>query len=198
MTEMADDGFAGCLAGIRASLPRQPASVSEWALLQTLQAYRVPGFEALDLREPLGLYRSHFLLFHCLYRLQAALFRERGEWLEIHCLRITLHPAPPAANADSANLRVADPLRAYYLDLANLEEVDAAQVEALLSAFWRRLATPDSRRLQALDVLGLDPSASRAEIKRRYRRLAQHNHPDRGGDEAFLQRLNEAMMILAG
>lgn len=39
-------------------------------------------------------------------------------------------------------------------------------------------AAPD-RTLQALAILGLDPGASRRDIRRAYRRMAQLHHPDR-------------------
>lgn len=43
-------------------------------------------------------------------------------------------------------------------------------------------------RLQALALLGLEPDATAAAIKRAYRRLAKTHHPDLGGDaEAFLR-----------
>ncbi|MDR5867473.1 J domain-containing protein [Halomonas koreensis] len=38
---------------------------------------------------------------------------------------------------------------------------------------------PDPRRRSALSVLGLEPGASRSEIRKAYRRLAQAHHPDR-------------------
>ncbi len=42
-----------------------------------------------------------------------------------------------------------------------------------------RPATPDPRVRSALTVLGLEPGASRGEIRKAYRRLAQAHHPDR-------------------
>ena len=33
--------------------------------------------------------------------------------------------------------------------------------------------------MRALDILGLDATATRSEIKKAYRRLAQSHHPDR-------------------
>lgn len=38
---------------------------------------------------------------------------------------------------------------------------------------------PNDRTLRALDILGLDADATRSEIKKAYRRLAQTHHPDR-------------------
>lgn len=38
---------------------------------------------------------------------------------------------------------------------------------------------PSDRALRALDILGLDANATRSDIKKAYRRLAQTHHPDR-------------------
>lgn len=41
-------------------------------------------------------------------------------------------------------------------------------------------------------VLGVSPNASKAEIDRAYRKLAATHHPDKGGDTAFMQKINKA------
>lgn len=41
-------------------------------------------------------------------------------------------------------------------------------------------------------TLGISPSASKDEIKAKYRQLAKDNHPDRGGDAARFARISEA------
>lgn len=45
-------------------------------------------------------------------------------------------------------------------------------------------------------ILGAGEDASREEIERRYKRLAQRHHPDRGGDEEEMKSLNEAWRVL--
>ena len=45
-------------------------------------------------------------------------------------------------------------------------------------------------------VLGADGGATREEIERLYKRLAQQHHPDRGGDEEEMKTLNEAWRVL--
>ena len=45
-------------------------------------------------------------------------------------------------------------------------------------------------------VLGVTENASRREIERLYRRLAQRKHPDRGGSEEEMKALNEAYQVL--
>jgi hypothetical protein len=45
-------------------------------------------------------------------------------------------------------------------------------------------------------VLGAERDDSRAEIERRYKRLAVEHHPDRGGDEEEMKAINEAWGVL--
>jgi hypothetical protein len=45
-------------------------------------------------------------------------------------------------------------------------------------------------------VLGAEHDDSRAEIERRYKRLAVEHHPDRGGDEEEMKTINEAWGVL--
>lgn len=45
-------------------------------------------------------------------------------------------------------------------------------------------------------VLGAERDDSRAEIERRYKRLAVEHHPDRGGDEELMKAINEAWGVL--
>ena len=45
-------------------------------------------------------------------------------------------------------------------------------------------------------VLGAEEDSPRADIERRYKRLARLNHPDRGGDEEEMKNINEAWRVL--
>ncbi len=55
---------------------------------------------------------------------------------------------------------------------------------------------PILERQQALALMGLPPTATRQQIKRRYRELAKKHHPDRGGDSHDMQRLVAAYQLL--
>jgi hypothetical protein len=45
-------------------------------------------------------------------------------------------------------------------------------------------------------ILGAEEESPRADIERRYKRLARRHHPDRGGDEEEMKNINEAWRVL--
>nr|WP_245754021.1 DNA-J related domain-containing protein [Aquisalimonas asiatica] len=176
-------------------LREAPGGQTEHALIVRLRDQGVAPFADADLADPMALFRTHFILFHSLYRLREQLAAQ-GEWLRIHCLDIGIDVLTPDSDGASGRAVAAgDPLRDYYLDLDNLDTMDRATVEAMLSGFWRRLDAGE-RRHEALELLGLEEPAGVEEVTRRYRQLAQQHHPDKGGDTETLQRLNEARMVL--
>lgn len=181
--------FAGILLEI---LRLHPEGLSEYTLLQRLREDSRVDFADRRPDDTLDLFRTHFLLFHHLYRLRDRLRDEGGGDLEIHTLNIRwLGTDTSSAQA----LARPDPLRDYYLDLANLEGTTRAELDDLLGRFWARLSRFD-RRGEALAVLELPAGADLAAIRRQYRRLAMRHHPDRGGDRTRLQAIHAAMAIL--
>jgi len=174
-------------------LRAHPAGLSEYELIKTLEAENEDDFSNDCLRDTLSLFQTHFLLFHALYQLDKQLWEAQTARLDIHTLCIQLLPfkAPP-----SSQLSDHDPLREYYLDLNNLENTDAGDVDVLLTQFWSRFVGDDDRR-QALAALELKDPVDWPAIKTQHRRLAMQHHPDRGGDETRLQAINAAMEILA-
>ncbi len=51
---------------------------------------------------------------------------------------------------------------------------------------------------QALDILGLQPGASREAILRAHKRMMQKVHPDRGGSDYMAAQINQAKKTLLG
>lgn len=170
-----------------------PAGMGEYELLKALQRGGIEPFSSLAFDDSLVLFRHHFLLYHLLYALADRLAHERAGRLEIGPLCIRLG----ACSGTQDRLPGAhDPLRVYYSDLDNLHAMDREALGQLLGQFWGGQRARAARE-EALAVLGLSDPVSAADIKRRYRRLAQDCHPDRGGDTQRLQALNAAMATLS-
>lgn len=172
-------------------LESNPEGLSEYALITHLRDEGHPAFQRPLSEDNLNLFRTHFLLFHVLYRLRGRLWREGRGGLEISPLRIVLTPYSEDCRG-GRHLGDQDPLCEYYLDSAHLEETTAEQVEAMLQGVRPGSGTA-TRRRRALKVMGLNDPVDDGAIRRRYRRLVMIHHPDRGGDKERLQAVNAAM-----
>lgn len=180
------------------------APITEFELIRTLQQ---PPYELLSeraLQGNLDLFQTHFLVFHCLYRL-------RQDWQSsgLGCLRIeplaiqllTLDETTPQAEEAVYSLTQADPLAAYYLDLDNLTTTGEQDVAQLLDNFWRHLVAPPAvkadQRSQALLVMDFEAMPDNLnQLKRQFRRLLHAHHPDKGGAAADMQNLQWAYQVL--
>jgi len=62
----------------------------------------------------------------------------------------------------------------------------------------RRPASPNGNmsRLEAYQILGLSPGATREEVLTAHRRLMQKMHPDRGGSDYLAVKINQARETL--
>jgi DnaJ-domain-containing protein 1 len=173
-------------------LRAHPTGLTEFQLLRRLQAEDPEGFPKDLFADSQALFRAHFLLFHALYRMRDNLVREHRAILEIDVLGIALRSY---AKSGDTQLERADALRDYYLDLGNLRNTDADDLERMLGRFWVRYYA-NGRRAEALQVLGLEDPVDAATVIRRYRQLAMRHHPDRGGDSGCFRAIREAMEIL--
>jgi hypothetical protein len=184
---------------VLAILRESPEGISEFALFAALAARGFSAFARDVFANSLQMFRSHFVLFHVLYAMRERLVLRQEAQLAIDAMRIKLTPwsvpTPTDASAPSAAIGEHDPLRDYYLDLANLDAMSGGELASMLDAFWERFAA-DDRRGEALSVLDLGPGATWDEIRARHRELVFTHHPDRGGDAARLAAINAAMRIL--
>lgn len=168
-----------------------PDGINEYDLMQALQDRGdIPVLENA-FSSKLNMFRAHFILYHALYLLRDRLWEEQTGHLEINSVMVYLQDYRQGETA----LMPADPLREYYLDLSNLELTSAADVEALLNAFWIKFNAQNERE-SALRILQLEEPCDISAIKTQYRRLAMLHHPDRGGSKTELQKINAAKRFL--
>lgn len=175
---------------LRTVLSRHPDGLPEHSLLLELDRLGVLGLPPEWSDSP-ALFDVHFRLFHALYHLQARLWESGDGHLEIDPVCIRLGPWRAGRSA----LTEPDPLRAWYLDDENRTRTTAEDLDEMLGRFWSRLNAPGERQ-QALALLGLTDPVDELTIRRRFRELAMAHHPDRGGDTARFQELQQAIKAL--
>ena len=177
----------GLIAAVDQLLTTADTGLSEYELIQALDRLYPDLFPKPNLSDPLLLFQHHFMLMHVLYRLQHE-SHQSVRRLSISPMRIKWQPA---ADRDRGGIAANPSLAAYYLDIGNLTREDVSSVQSMLDGFWRRLLG-DQQSPGALAVLGLNETASFADIKNRYRQLANENHPDKGGSPAEFDRIQQA------
>ncbi|MDG4554989.1 MAG: DNA-J related domain-containing protein [Candidatus Competibacter sp.] len=176
-------------------LAAHPAGLSEHELLKRLREDD-PLFAGFSAREPLSLFRGHYLLFHALYRLRERLTRERRGRLRVDPLGIVLEPEPLSCGEGGTALAAGEPdFARCYANLDRLATATVAEASELLRSF-HAARRRDGRRRVALAVLDLRDPVDAAAIKRQYRRLAMRHHPDRGGDGRRFGEINAALAVL--
>ncbi len=173
-------------------LKQNPAGLSEYDILRHLQNGQEDDFGPDLFRNELQMYRAHFLLFHALYRLSDYMEANKLATLNIHVLKIKIHPCKTSG---SSSLSLPDPLREHYLNLDNLKDTTLDDVQTLLGQFWTNYYANQKKPL-ALKVLGLELTATKSEIELRYRTMAMQHHPDRGGDTQDFLQLQQAISTL--
>jgi hypothetical protein len=174
------------------ALQAHPHGISEYELIQWIKNNGYAAFQNVAFWDRLSLFQTHFLLFHTLYQLKDRLWQQNRGTLQINPLNIMLLP-PNDSNTYSMDTH--DPLRDYYLDLANLTGTSDEDLRELLINFWKQLGNKD-KRAAALAELELEDPVDFTAIKHQHRRLVMQHHPDRGGSKEKLQAINAAMELL--
>nr|WP_282444876.1 DNA-J related domain-containing protein [Idiomarina sp. ATCH4] len=168
-----------------------------WTELQLIESLQSPPYEFFDkeaLRDPLTLFQTHFLLFHCLYKLRERWREQQRYELFIHTLNIECQPWRGGESALAEN----DPLADYYLDLNQLARTSEADVESMLDDFWQRMGHSSAKVGTDMPVedawllMEVGPPVTRAFIKKQYRKLVHKYHPDKGGSVAKMQQVQKA------
>jgi hypothetical protein len=92
-----------------------------------------------------------------------------------------------------------------YRWMAGVDDQGARLLEAYLDRTlgveWRESAGAEAAgmtREEAYQVLGLEPGASADAVRKAYRRLMQHAHPDKGGSPYLAAKINAAKDLLLG
>jgi len=180
------------ILALQAELESKPEGIGEFELIQTLKSQGYFDFLSQPAL-PHELFQVHFFLFHALYVLKKALLESKEYLLDIHTLKIQLHPYVVGENG----LQEEDMLQAYYLDFSNLENTSEDDVYDMLASFWNNINQYENRDA-ALAELDLQDPVDDKTIKKTYRQLIMQHHPDRGGDTEKLQKLNDAIKVLLG
>ncbi|RUO77945.1 DNA-J related domain-containing protein [Idiomarina seosinensis] len=184
-----------------AALSELLKSQPQWTEHQLIEQLKQPPYQLFDeqaLRDPLSLFRTHFLIFHCLYRLQAEWRNQQIAELEIHTLAIKKLTWQPGIEG----LQARDPLASYYLDLTQLTDTSKVDVEQLLNDFWDSMGQTNAVKKtampyqQACQTMQLTPPVSKHSLKRQYRRLIHKHHPDKGGSLRKMQTVKAAYQVL--
>ena len=202
--------------------------VSEYELIEILKKAPYQFFDDASLREPLMLFKTHFIVFHALYQLKRRWIEQGEGVLDIHTLNIKLNQESAHSDNNSAHsdknsthgdnykdkesqdkvgaITEADALAEYYLDWGNFEKADRKSVDALLNAFWHRMASGNAHTFEQEDIadahalLGLpqDEHVSLSVLKRVYKKALQLVHPDKGGTQQEAQDVIHAYQLLLG
>ena len=178
------------MLALEIELEKNPDGISEYDLMQKLknQGY----FEFLSSPAmPHELFRAHFVLFHALYLLLDMFHQTKRYLLNIDTLKIMLLPYQDG----EMYLQEVDKLREYYLDFNNLENTSEDDVYDMLASFWNKYRRIENRE-SALAELGLKDPVDDKTIKLEYRRLVMQHHPDRGGDNEKLKKINDVIKLL--
>ncbi len=169
---------------------------SEFQLVQSLQSATSQLLATEALADNVKMFQTHFLVQHCLYRLQAEFLAESGRYLDISALSVQLQPSSDNSLQTERDIK----LSVYYGDWQNFSEATEQDIEALLDSFWQRMSrlTAPAQELveQSLAVLDLGPGAGWEVVKSKYKKALHQVHPDKGGCSEQTQAIVQAYNTL--
>lgn len=177
-------------------LNQAPEGITEFDLIKQLQEAPYCCLADVDLVQPLGLFQTHFSLFHFLYRMRNHWFELEKGVLEIISTRIRLRSYQPG----QLILQLDDPLAEYYLDWTNYTATSQEDVEQMLDQFWQDFdryysagaLMSGAEYAEACATLDLTGPFTALELKQQYRKLMHQHHPDKGGDLSVSQAIEHA------
>lgn len=171
--------------------------VQEYQLITLLQSENLLAL-CLDENYWVALFRKHFLVRHCLYKLNTMGLPE-GRSLHLGPMSIEPVVASHATGLPSEDTTYRA-LAAYYGDLTHWVEANESNCRSFIDDFWQRFKAANKLG-EHLAVLNLPADCAWPDVQAHYRRLAQQHHPDKGGDgEEFLliQQAYDALKCLWG
>lgn len=159
-----------------------------------------------EISSELKIFRKNFVTMNSLYQLQQDI-KDTGYYLHISSLEIILVTETAQINTNLVDNKYHDPLvdkalSKFYLDWSNFHGTDQKAVEKLLAGFWNQytqynqMQNAKDKRLDALQILGLELSSSWEDTQQAYRNLIALHHPDKGGNSHQFIKIREAYLIL--
>jgi len=169
--------------------------IREQELIALLQSDHYRLLQQGPLTDPLLLFQTHFLLYHCLYVLQHKYRQQQICELDIGLARVEVLPY----RLNQADICCQQNLRDYYLDWRHFSDTKQVDVEHMLQVFWNKMLTWQQGvedRPQALALLSLPLDATRTQIKKRYRQLLHQHHPDKQQSNNSIVDIIQAYQLL--
>jgi len=168
------------------------------------------GFNSIvddeNISNELLLFRKNFIAMNALYQIKSDI-AQTGHSLYISSLKILLYSNAASQNILSLNVieeskRVDEALSEYYLNWDNYDSANQHTVDQLLDSFWTKyqkynqLDSNQDKRSCALQILGVESTASWNNIQQAYRQKVALCHPDRGGTSQQFIEIREAFQYL--
>ena len=190
-------------------LKKTNASISLFDLMKLLEAqgFTLSGLSKdEDVSHEILIFRKNFIVMNALYAIQSDLIKA-GYSLYISSLKILIY-SNSHLNTELTDDLLIDAqkkdvaLGKYYLDWSNFDQADQQYVDGLLNSFWKKYKDNNKnsfnqdKRSYALQILGVESTASWKDIQQAYRQKITQCHPDKGGTSHQFIEVREAFQFL--